>query len=235
MLQIVICDDEPDIVDLISERLDIIIDPMIKYNCIKTTNPKEVIHLAREKDIDLLLIDIEMPEMNGFETVKQAKIQNDKILVIFVTNKDLYVYESLKYRPFRFIRKSHLEEMEEAVLSAILLLKRKIEELSIPINTAQHVKVKIEDIIYFESLHNNVKLVTINKEFIYRSTLKTIEIELDGKGFVRIHSAYLLNVKYIHLIKQKDVEIYLGDRKKDLPVSRIRRSDLISEYNKSLR
>lgn len=235
MLQIVICDDEQDMVELISEKLDIIIKPMTKYNCYKTTNPNEVINFARKKDIHLLFIDIEMPEMNGFETVKQAKIQTDKTLVIFVTNNDFYVYESLKYRPFRFIRKSHLRELEETISSAVLQMNRVIEELSIPINTMQYVKIQIGDIVYFESMHNDVKLVTINEEFIYRATLKSIEFELEGKGFVRIHSAYLVNVKYIHLIKQKDIVICVGDIKKELPVSRGRRSNLISEYNKSLR
>lgn len=235
MLQIVICDDEPDIVDLISEQLDTIMKNTIKYNCFKTTNPKDVIRFGRKKNIDLLLIDIEMPGMSGFEMLEQSKIQNDRTLVIFVTNMDLYVYESLKYRPFRFIRKSHLNEMEEAITSAILLLKRKTDVLSVPINTMQHTNVMIEDIIYFESLHNDVRLVTVNNEYTYRSTLKTIEAELEGYGFVRIHSAYLLNVKYIYLIKQKDVEIYLGNSKKNLPVSRDRRNRLISEYNSSLR
>lgn len=235
MLQIVICDDEPEIVDMISEQLGIILKPTIKYNCFKTSDPKEVIQLAKKTDIDLLLIDIEMPEMSGFETVKQLKIKNDKTLVIFVTNMDLYVYESLKYFPFRFIRKSHLQEMEEAISSAVLLMQKKIEELSVPVNNIQSVKINIEDIVYFESLHNNVKLVTINEEYTYRSTLKIIENELEGKGFVRIHSAYLLNVKYIHLIKQSDVEIQLGNGKYILPISRGRRNDLILEYKRSLR
>lgn len=235
MLQIIICDDEPEIVGMISNLLDIIISPTIKYKCFKTTNPKEVIQLTRKNDIDLLLIDIEMPEMNGFETVEQSKIQYDQTLIIFVTNMDLYVYDSLKYRPFRFVRKSHLEEIEEAVSSAILLIKGKKDELSIPISTMQYIKVKIEDIIYFESLHNDVKLVTVNEEYTYRSTLKNIEIELEDKGFVRIHSGYLLNVKYVHLIKQNDVEIYPRNNKKDLPVSRGRRNNLILEYNKYLR
>jgi len=235
MLQIVICDDEPDIVKMISDRLDIIIKPIVEYDCFKTTSPKEVIQLARGINIDLLLIDIEMPEMNGFETVKQAKIENEETLVIFVTNMDLHVYESLKYHPFRFIRKSHLEEIEEAVSSAVSLIRSKNEVLNIWVNAIQNIVIKIADIIYFESQHNDVKLVTVNEEYTYRSTLKIIESELDGKGFVRIHSGYLLNVKYIHLIKKTAVEIRFLNNKKDLPVSRNRLSNLILEYNKSLR
>jgi len=235
MLQIVICDSEPEIVNMISDRLDIIIKPMAEYDCFKTTNPKEVIQLARRIDIDILFIDIELPEIDGFHTVKQVKIHNEEILVIFVTNLDLCVYESLKYRPFRFIRKSHLEEIEEAVSSAVSLIKAKNEVLNIQISTVQNIEVRIVDIIYFESQHNNVKLVTVKGEYTYRSTLKIIEKKLEGKGFVRIHSGYLLNVKYIQFIRKTNVAIFFHRGIKYLPVSRGRHGNLIAEYNKSLR
>jgi len=235
MMQVVICDDEPDIVSMLSDRLDIIIKHMVEYDCFKTTNPKEVIQLARRIDIDLLLIDIEMPEMNGFETVKQARTENEETLVIFVTNMDLYVYESLKYHPFRFIRKSHLDEIDEAVSSAVSLIKAKNEVINIRINSVRNIAVRIADIVYFESQHNEVILVTVNGEYTYRATLKSIEKELEGKGFVRTHSGCIVNVDYIHIIKKKDVEVRFLNSKKDIPISRERRSNLILEYNKSLR
>ena len=240
MLQIVICDDEPDIVNLISNQLDIIMRSLAEYNCYKTTSSREVVKLAKKMNIDLLLIDIEMSEMNGFETVRQAKFKNKETIVIFITNMDLYVYESLKYHPFRFIRKTHMEEMEEAISSAVSLIKTRSTMLNIRYKDKENcemtdIAVRIEDIIYFEAQHNDLQLVTINGVYTYRSTLKIVEKELDGRGFVRIHSGYLLNVKYIHLIRKTDVEICLSDGKKDLPVSRGRRDDLIRAYHKSLR
>lgn len=235
MLQIVICDDDKNIADMLSKLVDTILEPILKYHCFVTAEAKDVIKFAQKKEIDLLLIDIDMPELNGFETVKQLETFSDKTLIIFVTNIDYYVYESLKYHPFRYIRKTHLTELEEALLSVSLQLKKKNEELDIPINSTQNIRIKIGEIIYFESLHNNVRLITINNEYIYRSALKTIEAELKGKGFVRIHSGYLLNVRYVYLIKQTDVVINFGDSQKCLPVSRAGRSNLILEYKKSLR
>lgn len=232
MIQIIICDDEPDVVELITNKLETIIGSRIKYTYFKTTNPKEVIQLIKEKNIDLLLIDIEMPEMNRFEVIKEARILNNNIFIIFITNMDLYVYESLKYRPFRFIRKSHLEEIEEALSSIALLLEDRETDIKIKISKTKYLKMNTDNIIYFESIHNDVKLVALKGDYTFRATLKAIEAELVIKGFVRIHSGYLLNLKYVHLIKQKDVEIYFRGDKKSLPVSRGRRKKLISEYSK---
>ena len=220
MLQMVICDDELLLVELIAEKLEAVMRPLGEYQCFKTTNPEEVVALSGEVSIDLLLIDIDMPGINGFETIRRIKLQNDKTMVIFITNMDLLVYESLKYRPFRFIRKSHLEELNEAVLSAVFLLETQTAEFTVPISSVQSVKVKTRDIIYFESLHNNVRLVMKDREYTYRSTLKVIEKELEGAGFVRIHNGYLLNVKYVHLIRRAEVEVSVCDNRVLLPISR---------------
>jgi len=235
MLQIAVCDDEQYILELIVGRLRSIVKQSVNYKCFQTTQPEELLQFSKTTYIDILLIDIEMPNISGFEVVKQMWLYSEGTLVIFITNMDLYVYDSLKYHPFRFIRKSHFEELEEALISAISLINSKIEKFYIRINAALSIKVKIEDIVYFESIHNHVKLVTINGEKKYRSTLKDIERELKGKGFVRIHSGYLLNIKYVYFIEVAEVEVTYEKSKIRLPVSRSRRDNLILEYKKSLR
>lgn len=234
MIKIVICDNKQETINFISSKLESIIKTITEYRCFKTTKTKDVIKLTKKVEIDLLLVEIGMPEINGFELVRQIKVQNKKMLVIFVTSVDLYVYESLKYSPFRFVRKSHIEELDEALLSAALLLKTRYETISIQMKKIGNINVKISDIIYFESQRNNVKMVTKNKEYIYRTTLKAVERELEGKGFIRIHSGYLLNLKYIYLIGKTDVEVKFSGMKRRLPISRKKRSILMVEYKKIL-
>lgn len=234
MIKIVICDNKQETINFISSKLESIIKTITEYRCFKTTKTKDVIKLTKKVEIDLLLVEIGMPEINGFELVRQIKVQNKKMLVIFVTSVDLYVYESLKYSPFRFVRKSHIEELDEAILSAALLLKTRYETISIQMKKIGNINVKISDIIYFESQRNNVKMVTKNKEYIYRTTLKAVERELEGKGFIRIHSGYLLNLKYIYLIGKTDVEVKFSGMKRRLPISRKKRSILMVEYKKIL-
>jgi DNA-binding LytR/AlgR family response regulator len=234
-IHIVVCDDEVSAVKLIKERLCIILKPLIQFACYEYTDPYEVVKLAKDTHIDLLLIDIEMPDIKGFDVVKEVRIYNNQMLVLFITNMDMYVYESFKFQPFRFIRKSHMYELNEALVSAVTIIKNNMEIFNIPINLVTKKEVKVNDIIYFESLHNNVKVVLNGNSYVYRSTLKLIEKQLEGKKFVRIHSGFLLNLKYIYLIRGAVVEVSCNDKIILLPLSRNRRSDLITEYKRSLR
>jgi DNA-binding LytR/AlgR family response regulator len=234
-IQIVICDDEECAVKLIFEKLCMILDPLIQFTCYEYTDPNDVLKLAKDIHIDLLLIDIEMPEIKGFDVVRQVRMYNQHLLVLFISNMDMYVYESLKFQPFRFIRKSHLNELNEALVSAINVIKNKSETINIPINQATIKIVKVSDIIYFESLHNNIKVVLNENIYKYRCTLKIIEKQLEGKGFIRIHSGFLVNLNYVYLIKANSVEMCCKETIIHLPLSRNRRSDLIYEYKRSLR
>jgi len=234
-IHIVVCDDEASAVKLIKERLCTILDPLIQYTCYEFTDPRHVISMAKDTPIDLLLIDIEMPDIKGLDVVKEVRIYNHQLLVLFITNMDMYVYESFKLQPFRFIRKSHMNELNEALSSAVSIIKNNLDIFNVPINLVTHKEVKIHDIIYFESLHNNVKIVLNGDSFVFRSTLKLIEKQLEGKTFVRIHSGFLVNLKYIYLIRGSAVEISFNDNIISLPLSRNRRNNLISEYKRSLR
>lgn len=233
MLEIVICDKLSEYLEIIAQYVEKIVKPLTEYCCRKTIDSSEVLKLDKEIKIDLLLIEVELSGLSGFEIVKRLRKVNKKMLVIFISNKDLYVYESFKYQPFRFIRKSHMEELDEALLSAVFQIKFKRKNFSFRLNTSQSASIKAEDIIYFESLHNYVKLVSLNQEYRFRSTLKDIENELEKYGFVRIHSGYLLNIRYIYLIRKNEVEICLKDNQIFLPLSRSKRQNLINIYNKS--
>lgn len=234
-IQIIVCDDEANAVKLICESLYMVLSPLIQFVCYEYTDPNEAIKLAKNTHIDLLLIDIEMPKIKGFDVVKEIRMHNHQLLVLFITNMDMYVYESLKFQPFRFIRKSHLNELNEALVSAVSEIKNNMEIFNIPINPVTSKVVKVNDIIYFESLHNNVKVVLDGISYIFRSTLKIIENQLESKSFVRVHSGFLINLRYVYLIKGNIVEVTCGDNIIPVPLSRSRRSNLISEYKRSLR
>jgi DNA-binding LytR/AlgR family response regulator len=234
-IRIVVCDDEASVVKLICEKLRIILSPLVQFTCYEFTDPNEVVKLAKNTHIDLLLIDIEMPGIKGFDVVREIRMHNHQLLVLFITNMDMYVYESLKFQPFRFIRKSHLNELSEALVSAVSVIKNNMETFDIPINLVTSKEVKVNNIIYFESLHNNVRVVLNGESYLFRSTLKVIEKQLESERFVRVHSGFLVNLKYIYLIKGTVVEVSCGKGIISLPLSRSRRNDLIFEYKRSLR
>lgn len=69
---------------------------------------------------DILFLDINIPDVGGFEIAKQITDRDRKTLIIFVTEHDELVYSSLKFRPFRFIRKRRLQEELADVLRDVI-------------------------------------------------------------------------------------------------------------------
>lgn len=235
MINLVICDDESYMVERIDHEIKKILSTDIEYYCYCYTDTDELLKLSNSLRVDILLLDIEMPKLNGFKVVELVRKSNENVIVIFITNMDLYVYESLKYHPFRFIRKTHLEELKEALLSALALNKSQTQKITMRINSNKIVKVNQADIVYFESIHNNLKVVTIDSTYTYRGTLKSIENDYRFKCFLRIHSGYLVNMKYIYVIDNTELEVRYLDKKVLLPISRGRHSDVSAKFIESMR
>lgn len=236
-IQIAICDDDILVVDMIKNRSLQILGNTEQYSIFKTTSTKELMNYCTCNHIDILLIDIEMPELSGFKFVEWLSEYNQDVIIIFITNIDIYVYESFKYHAFRFIRKSYLDELDEALHSAIKKITEKWEIYTVKVTPHLSFEVNVGDIIYFESMHNNVKIVTTQGENIFRATLKSIEAELNNSNFIRIYSSIIVNIKYIYKINTKNLEVIvlIKDRKISLPVSRNKLKKLVDQYKIYLR
>ena len=77
---------------------------------------KEMLEGIKNLDeISVFFIDIDMPEVNGFEVASYLKKWNRECCIVFVSNKDDLVFQSLVYHPFFFIRKAHLDEELEQI------------------------------------------------------------------------------------------------------------------------
>ena len=68
-----------------------------------------------------------------------------------------------------------------------------------------NVKLRLEDILYFESEGNYLKVITDDEEYRFRETMQTLEMSLSSDGFVRIHKGFLLNQGSVKMIKSDSV------------------------------
>ena len=103
----------------------------------------------------LFFIDIDMPEVNGFEAASYLKKWNRECCIVFVSNKDDLVFQSLVYHPFFFIRKAHLDEELEPQLTGTDRKKagRKFPKMKLQTGR-QSVKLALRDIWFVESEKN---------------------------------------------------------------------------------
>ena len=167
---------------------------------------------------DVLLLDIDMPGVDGMEVAERIMQMPHRVNIIFVTNRDDMVFEAIHYHPFRFIRKEKLhDELSEAITSALDKIYR--ETLIYCFGTgAFTIKIPICDILHLESQKHYISVHTVQGEVkTFRGKISEYTDILSDVGFVRVHMGYLVNVRYIYSISSQKIVL---DNKEELPISR---------------
>lgn len=216
-----ICDDEEIILDKISQLInDKFKEINCDYNINKFNDPMELIEYYSQEYFDIVFLDIDMPKINGIELAQNIKIKSPNTIIIFITSKDELVYESLKVQPFRFIRKSKLtEEISEAIVEANRFLESNSYKIKI-ITDNKTFEIDINSILYIESNRNYIIINAVNnKQYKFKDSINQKEHELEDYGFIRTHSGYLVNERYIQRLT-KDNVIMRNNQK--IPMSRSR-------------
>lgn len=178
------------------------------------------------KDLDYIccnvfFLDIDMPDVNGIVLASKIRkhFSDQNIVILFISDKEDLVYESLKEQPLRFIRKSHFKkEISEAVRAVVGIYENQPDTFFIEQNgtiTALH----ISDIFYIESAGRILVIHTENKKHTIYGKLDNVEEKLAGYDFIRIHKSFLVNWKVIYSIESKSVIL---TNQETLPMSKYR-------------
>lgn len=221
MYHIVICDDEKEILDDIRRKV---------RNCFEQNDisarytgfddPRKLMECMQSEKIDVLFLDIDMPYHNGMDIAGYINEHGLKTILIFITSHDALVYQTFAYRPFGFIRKTHIDQEIDALVKRVHreLLDNKQEFV---VRKGQElIRVLIKDIIYIEAEKNYLVLRTGDDMIRIRETMTNAVEELGGKGFIRCHKGYLVNADYIEKLGKSEVLLRAGDESIALPVGR---------------
>lgn len=218
MLRFAICDDEKEIRTALRERIRTILESLdVRAELFSYEDSVTLLAEHAKLHFGAVFLDIEMEGMSGLEAAEKLREQNDRVRIIFVTDHDSMVYQSLQYAPLRFIRKSKLaEELNEAVIGVLTDINRAQDKYCL--ETKEGIRqILIQDILYFEVLGHLTTCHTKNAYVELRETLKKIEEDLRVHGFVRTHNSYLVNCRYIEAVEKKEVLLTDGLR---IPLSR---------------
>lgn len=211
MFNIAVCDDEAKVLENIADAIRLEFNKLnIQVNYFIESNPEKLLVVLENEKIDALFLDIDMPKISGMD-IGEYLINNEKdTLLIFVTSYDTLVYQSFKYHPFGFIRKSHLsEEIGQVVHSVYKKLISKDDDFVFKCSN-EIIKIKLDDILYFEGENNYVNLYTKTDKYRFRETLGNLEKNLSQKGFLRVHKGYLISGKEVFLVKSKEIKLSNG-------------------------
>ncbi|MGB5463819.1 MAG: LytTR family DNA-binding domain-containing protein [Aureibaculum sp.] len=167
-------------------------------------NPIEAIQLLKGSDINIIFLDIQMPELKGTDF---AKMVNSKTRVIFTTAYSEYALEGFELNALDYLLKPiTFERFLQAVN------KYKQEETafddSITVKSGYDLhKLKFDDILYVESDSEYVNFYTTGKKIMSYQTLKSLEKTLPNSTFIRVHRSYIVNKQKVSALKGRDLLI----------------------------
>ena len=233
MIRIVFCDDNAAYLEsliayvrqectaLFGTEQDVSIGPIFD-------NGPAVLQYIDKNHVDALFLDIDMPEMSGFDVAKTVCEEYPDIKIVFVSAYDNFVYSSFEYYPFAFLRKSHLAEEFPKIFSRLAekLIK---SDHQIRLVTTEGIKsVDSNSILYVESERNycTVHLIYGTKYFC-RSTLTSFEKEIAGGDFFRIHAAFIVNLEHVERIMEDSTVLV---QNQILPIAQKRAKEFKKAY-----
>jgi two-component system LytT family response regulator len=234
MLRVIVVDDEALARGLLRELLGAHADIEVIAEC---GNGFEAVKAVTEKKPDLLLLDIQMPKLDGFDVLE---LIGTEVPVIFVTAYDQYAIKAFQVHAVDYLLKPFgAERLAEALtrararigaretlpakalVSEARATRTPLERILIRDKADVHV-IPVAKIDYFESQDDYVSLKVGDKTLLKEQTLSELEQLLDPGRFVRIHRRYLLNVSRLAKIEQSmtDSRVAVLQDGTEIPISR---------------
>jgi DNA-binding LytR/AlgR family response regulator len=218
LLKCIAIDDEPPALEIIKEYVS-------KFPALQLVQTFDdaisAASLLRTANIDLLFIDINMPDITGIDLVRSLE---NRPMVIFTTAHKKFAYEGFELDAVDYLLKPiNLDRFSKAVTKAIDFYKYKNglnteEGESLFVHSEYKlVKIPLQDIEYIESMEDYCKIHIINgKPILTLMTLKKILEKLPADKFQRIHRSYIVSLSKIRTIQNRKVQL---SSSKELPVS----------------
>jgi DNA-binding LytR/AlgR family response regulator len=191
----------------------------------------EAARWLHHNNVDLLLLDIEMPDLTGLELFHSLPY---KPSVIIISGSPHYAVDAFELSFVDYLVKPikdysrFLAAVNKfvATRTAISHSSKTASDLFVKIDSLL-LKLKVEDILWAEAFGDYVKVQTKDKLHTIYTTLKKLEEKLSKKNFVRVHRSYLVNIHHITNIDSGNLEI----NKKVIPVSNTYKGELLSKIS----
>ena len=184
--------------------------------------------------VDLVLLDIELPEMSGMEYLRTLETNP---VVIILSAQEKYALEAYEYDVTDYILKPiTYSRFYMAVSRAYTRWRKdqniqKTQEEIFVRKGSSLVKFGYSEILWIEALANHVMLNTTREKLTVHFTMKAILEKLPADYFQQVHRSYIVNVNKIQLIKNNNLFITEGPEAKRIPIGRSYKEDLLSSLN----
>ncbi|HEY0896798.1 MAG TPA: LytTR family DNA-binding domain-containing protein [Sphingobacteriaceae bacterium] len=227
-----IVDDEPPAIDLLKTYITSVSELDLAGSC---ANAVEALSFLKNKPVELLFLDVQMPQLLGTDFVRTLK---NPPKIIFTTAYREFALEGFELDAVDYLLKPI--SFERFLKAVNKVLQTNLEgpaaaaEQSVKPDAyiyfrtdRKMVKVFLDDILYVESLKDYIKVITNSRQIITKQAISVLEDMLPPDQFLRIHRSYLIAVKKIESFTADDIQI----GSKELPIGRMYHH----EVNKALK
>jgi DNA-binding LytR/AlgR family response regulator len=231
-MNVIIVDDEPLAIEVIETYLSHFPELNLKAKC---ANAIEAFEALDANDIDLMFLDIQMPQISGIDFLKSLK---NPPKVIFTTAFSNFAVEGFELNAVDYLLKPFSLERFSKAVQKFLEIHTKKENKTTLLSEEEPdyifvkadkklIKVRFEDIFYVEGLKDYVMLHTPTGRIVTLQTMKSLEEKLPSDIFIRVHRSYIVNLKLIELLEANSVLV----NKKKIPIGKNYKDELLNVIN----
>ena len=244
-MKAIIIDDEPNAVDLLSLRLaECCSQVTVAAGC---TSSVAGVAAIRQHRPDVVFLDIEMPQMNGFQVLEA--VADLSFALIFVTAYDKFALKAFKYSAIDYLLKpidtkelmrsvQRVEKQQFTQKEQVEYLKTQLTETQKPLTKKIALPyqngvtfVYLKDVIYCESdsSYSTFHLAD-GQHYLVMKSLKDIQDLLEDQGFLRIHRQYIINLDHIKKFFKGEGSYLIMTNGQNIPVSRMQRDRFAERF-----
>lgn len=177
------------------------------------SNAIEAYNHLQNNQVDLIFLDIEMPEMTGIELTKN--LAGKDVIIIFTSSNKDYALEAFELNIADYILKPVMPaRFLQAVSKAQSILESRKEDVEVTKDEFLFVRdsnitrrLRLDDIFYAEAMGDYVKFYTREKMFAIHGKMKTAEERLPKDHFIRVHRSYIVSVGKIDTLQDGGIMI----------------------------
>lgn len=173
-----------------------------------------------QPDFDILLLDIEMPEMNGVELAKKIRQTNNGLQIVFITGFPDFIAEGYEVSALHYLMKPvTYDKLSEVLCRAAEKLKKTEKPILLSVN-GEIRRIPTDQIISVEAFAHTCVITTTDSALETKTNITAIEKILDeaaAGSFVRCHRSYIVGVRYIKSLSKTDITLDDGTK---IPLSR---------------
>ena len=226
-----IVDDEPPAREVIKRYIEQVSTLSLAVEC---ANAIDAFTFLQHQQVDLIFLDIQMPQLNGIEFLKTL---NNVPRIIFTTAHSEYALEGYELdivdyllKPVRFdrflkaVNKAFPGNNNKPAAEAEALPEDQTKESFVYFRADRKmIKVMLQDILYIESMKDYIKVITSQTSIITKQSISSVEAMLPKKLFLRIHRSYIVSVSRIKSFTNEIIEIEKGE----IPIGKLYRNEVM--------